>query len=91
MAGMTRGGVAAGTRLDGEVGYGLPLGRRMVGTPRVGLTTSELGRAYRLGYAVTMLERDAMNFELGVDAERRESPLQGDTDHAALARATVGW
>ena len=28
---------------------------------------------------------------VGVEAERRESPLQGGTDHAALARATVGW
>ena len=30
-------------------------------------------------------------FELGVDAQRRERPLQGDTDHAARARATLRW
>ena len=41
MAGMGHGGLASGNRLDGEVGYGLPVGSRFVGTPRVGLSTSE--------------------------------------------------
>ena len=68
MAGMAHGGLASGNRLDGEVGYGLPVGSRFVGTPT-------------LGGAGTA-------FELGVDAQRRERPLQGDTDHSALARAT---
>ena len=35
MAGMANGGLASGNRLDGEVGYGLPVGSRFVGTPRV--------------------------------------------------------
>ena len=38
-----------GNRFDTEVGYGLPIGARFVGTPRVGLWTSEYGRDYRLG------------------------------------------
>ena len=38
----------SGNRLDTEVGYGLPIGARFVGTPRVGLRTSEYGRDYRL-------------------------------------------
>ena len=37
-----------GNGLDTEVGYGLPTGARFVGTPRVGLRTSEYGRDYRL-------------------------------------------
>ena len=37
-----------GNRLDTEVGYGLPIGARFVGTPPVGLRTSEYGRDYRL-------------------------------------------
>ena len=41
-------GVAQGNRLDGEVGYGLPVGSRFVGTPRVGFSTSEYGRDLRL-------------------------------------------
>ena len=51
MAGMSQGGVASGSRLDAELGYGLPVGRRLLGTPRVGLGASETGRAYRLGMA----------------------------------------
>ena len=42
-------GGAGGARLDTEVGYGLPIGRRFVGTPRIGVRTSEYGRDYRLG------------------------------------------
>ena len=33
MAGMANGGLASGNRLEGEVGYGLPVGSRFVGTP----------------------------------------------------------
>ena len=91
MAGLANGGFASGNRLDGEVGYGLPVGSRFVGTPRVGLTTSEYGRAYRLGYGMTLLERGALGFELGVDAQRRENPDAGAADNGVLGRATVRW
>lgn len=43
MAGMAHGSFASGNRLDGEVGYGLPVGSRFVGTPRVGFGTWEYG------------------------------------------------
>ena len=91
MAGMAHGGVADGTRLDAEVGYGLPVGRRFVGTPRVGVSTSEYGRAYRLGYGLTVAQSGAMRVELGVDAHRRESPTQGGVDTGVLGRAALGW
>ena len=91
MAGMAHGGVADGTRLNAEVGYGLPVGRRFVGTPRVGVSTSEYGRAYRLGYGLTVAQRGAMRVELGVDAHRRESPTQGGVDTGVLGRAALGW
>ena len=91
MAGMARGGVASGNRLDAEVGYGLPVGSRFVGTPRVGIGTSEMGRDYRLGYRLGARGGAATAVELGVDAQRRERPVQGGTDHGALARATVRW
>ena len=87
MAGMAPGVVASGTRLDGEVGYGLPVGRRFVGTPTLGVGTSADGRDYRLGYRLGALGGAGTAFELGVGAQRRERPLQGDTDHAELARA----
>ena len=91
MAGMAHGGLAQGNRLDGEVGYGLPVGSRLVGTPRVGFSTSEYGRNYRVGYGLGLLDRGRVNFELGVDAQRRESQLAGGTDNGFLGRATVGW
>ena len=91
MAGMAHGGASAGNRLEAELGYGLPVGSRLVGTPRLGIATSEHGRDYRLGYGMTLLERDSLGFELGVDAQRRESPLLGGTEHGALARFTLRW
>ena len=91
MAGMARGGFASGNRLDGEVGYGLPVGSRLVGTPRVGFSTSEHGRDYRVGYGLGVLDRERLNLELGVDAHRRESPMFGGTDNGFLGQATLGW
>ena len=47
MGGMGMGGgsmlAGAGNRLDTEVGYGLPVGSRFVGTPRTGLTCTTNG------------------------------------------------
>ena len=86
-----------GNRLDTEVGYGLPIGARFVGTPRVGLRTSEYGRDYRVGYGMQVLEQGRLNLELGIDAERRESPVfhlqegSAGTDQRVLGRATVQW
>ena len=91
MAGMANGGLASGNRLDGEVGYGLPVGSRMVGTPRAGFSTSEYGRDYRVGYGLGALDRERLNLDLGVDAHRRESPMLDGTDNGVLGRATLGW
>ena len=91
MAGMAHGGVAQGNRLDGEVGYGLPVGSRFVGTPRVGFSTSAYGRDYRVGYGLGVLEQRKVNFELGVDAQHRESPMLGGTSTGGLGRVTLGW
>ena len=81
----------AGDRVDAEVGYGLPVGTRFVGTPRVGLTTSEYGRDYRVGYGLGVLDQGDVNFELGVDAQRRESGMQGKASNGVMGRATLGW
>ena len=91
MAAAAHGGFAAGNRLDGEMGYGLPLGCRFVGTPRVGFSASKYGRDYRFGYGLGVLEQGNVKFELGVDAQRRESPMQGGASNGLLGRATLGW
>ena len=81
----------SGDRVDAEVGYGLPVGARFVGTPRVGMATSQYGRDYRVGYGLGVLDRDDVNFELGVDAQRRESPMEGGASNGFMGRATLGW
>ena len=91
LAGMAHGGLAQGSRLDGEVGYGLPVGRRFIGTPRIGVRTSEYGREDRVGYGLGLLDAGSLSFELGVDVHRRESPMLGGTDKGLLGRATLGW
>ena len=89
---------AGGARLNTEVGYGLPIGRRFVGTPRVGVRTSESGRDYRLGYGVEVLEEDPLRLQLGVEAERRVSRVfgllgdaSGGADQRFLGQASVEW
>ena len=88
---------SGGQRLETEVGYGIPIGSRFVGTPRAGVRTSEYGRDYRIGYGIQVIEQGKLNLQLGVDAERRESPLfqmqeqGGSTDQRVLGRATVQW
>ena len=91
MAGMAHGGVAQGNSLDAEVGYGLPMGSRFVGTPKLGLRTSEYGQDYRLGYGLGVLDRESLNFQFGVEAQRRNSPMQGGASNGVLGQATVGW
>ena len=91
MAGPADGGFASGNRLDTEVGYGLPLGSRFVGTPRVGFAASEYGRDHRIGYGVTMLEREALSLEFGVDARRRESLMKGGADNGFRVGASLRW
>ena len=91
MAGLATGSFGSGNRLDTEVGYGLPVGSRFVGTPRVGFAASEYGRDYWMGYGLAVLAGGALNLELGVDARRRESPVQGGADTGFLGRATLGW
>ena len=85
------GGLASGNRLDAELGYGLPVGRRFVGTPRFGVGATEYGRDYRLGYGLGVLNRGGLTFELGVDAQRRESPVLGGASNGVLGRAMLGW
>ena len=73
------------------MGYGLPVGRRFVGTPRVGFSTSEYGQDYRVGYGLGLLDRGSLNFQLGVEAQRRNSPMLGGVSDGVLGQATLGW
>ena len=74
MAGLAAGGPTPSSRFDADFGYGLPVGSRLVGTPRLGIGTAAGTRDYRLGYQLTLLHDDAVYFELGVDATRVPAP-----------------
>ena len=89
MAGMAHGRFAQGNRLDGEVGYGLPVGSRFVGTPRVGFSASEYGRDYRVGYGLGVLDQGKVSFELTAEAQWRETPMQGEASNGLMGRATL--
>ena len=85
------GGQASAGRMDAALGYGLPVGRRLVGTPRIGFGTSAYGRTYQLGYSLGALEGEKMDFELGVETQRRERPTRNGSDVGVLSRASVRW
>ena len=70
----------SGGQLNAEVGYGLPAGR-FVGTPSVGVGTSQHGRDYRLGYRLGLLEQGGLDFGLDVSGTRRESIMTPVPDH----------
>ena len=89
MLGLAHDGLAYGSRLDAEMGYGLPVGSRFVGTPRFAVGTAEYGRDYRFGYGLGVLNRETLNFELGIDAHRRESPMLDGADNGFVGRATL--
>ena len=91
MAGTAHGSFAQGNRLDGEVGYGLPVGSRFLGMPRVGFSASEYGRDYRVGYRLAVLDQGSATFELSADAQRREHAMQGRAINGFRARVTLGW
>ena len=91
MAGFNGAGVGPGNRFSGELGYGLPLRARFVGTPSLGFEISEYGRDLRLGYGMTMLETDGLRFDFRLDAQRRVSPLHEAPDQALLGNLTLGW
>ena len=80
-----------GRSLDGRIGYGLRHGGRFVGTPRIGVRSSEYGRSWQVSYGLEVLERGRMNFQLDIEAERRENPMVDGADNGIVARATVGW
>ena len=91
MEGLGAAGPGSGDRIDAELGYALPVGSRLVGTPRFGVTTSEYGRDYRLGYSLAVVQGGAMSFQFGLDAQRRERLVQSNADHSLVGRLTVGW
>ena len=81
------------SRLDTEVGYGLAVfGGGFTGTPNVGFGLSDTARDLRLGWRLTPAAASGgTGFELSLDATRRESAEDGDTEHGVMLRARTSW
>ena len=77
-------------RLEADVGYGLPVGRRLVGTPHAGVSSSAFGRFYRLGYGLRPLEQGSGDLDVGVETRFGNSG-SGRAGTAILGRARVRW
>ena len=91
MTGLANGGHAAGGRLAADLSYGMAVGSRLVGTPRIGFSTSGTGHDYRLGYGLGLPGADGPAFELSLDAGRRESPGANGADHTFAGHFTARW
>ena len=92
----TMGGIGAhqtagGNRLDSRIGYGLPLGSRLVGTPQFGVLNGQHGRSYRVGYAIRPRNADKLQIEIGIDAERRDRGGLGPAANSIRTGANVSW
>lgn len=91
------GAAGIGGRLESEVGYGLPIGRRWVGTPRVGLRRSALGNGIRVGYSVTAREQQALRLRAGIETELRSSRTPhregagATSSRRVMGRASLEW
>ena len=88
---------ASGGRLDAQAGYGVRLGRWLIGTPHAGLQRSEHGRYYRAGYKVGLTSLEALQLEIGAEVQQQESRWFQSTSPAAgsnrrfLAHGNVRW
>ena len=88
----TNGDATPSSRLDTELGYGLPVfGGGFTGTPNVGLGLSDTARDYRLGWRLTPAGASgATGFEVSVDATRREAGGE-DAEHGVMVRSRIRW
>ena len=87
-------GFRASSRLEGELGYGLPaFGGAFTSTPNVGFGLSDGGaRDWRLGWRLTSAIAGDPGFEVSLDATRSE-PVNDDAEleHGVMLRAGIRW
>ena len=87
-------------RIEGELGYGLPVfGGRFTGTPNARFGFSDTTREVRIGWRLTPAVRGHSGFEVNLDATRRESANDNGAgagtgpglEHGVMLRGTVRW
>jgi len=79
------------SRLEGEVGYGLPaFGGGFTGTPNLGFGLSDASREVRLGWRLAPAR--GAGFELSLDATRSEAASDGaQPEHGIMLRGALRW
>ena len=80
---------APGGRLDAELGYGFAVsGVGGVGTPYAGVSLSESGRDFRLGYHLGF----DPSLDLGIEGTRRERANGNEAlEYVVMLRASMRW
>ena len=80
-------------RLEARLGYGFALfADRFTGTPEVSVGLFNTEREYSVGWRFTMLRREREEFEVGVEARRREAANGGSApDHRLDFGLTARW
>ena len=87
----SNGEAVAARRVDAEVGYGMSLfGGGFTGTPNVGFGVSEAARDLRLGWRLSP-SGGGGDFELDLDAVRREGVDDGDAEHGVRLTSRIRW
>ena len=86
-------GFRASSRLEGELGYGLPaFGGGFTGTPNLGFGLSEHARDWRIGWRLTPAGARAAGFEVSLDATRSEPANADDPPvHGVMLRSALRW
>ena len=85
-------GTMADGRFDADIGYGLPVGTRLVGTPKIGVGVFEGARDYRIGYTLGLLHRNSVDFQLEATGMRRENVIHHTKlDHRLRLATTTRW
>ena len=78
------------SRLDAEAGYGIALfGGGFTGTPNVGMGLSDTARELRLGWRLA--PAGGGDFELNLDAARREAANDDAPEHRIGVGLTARW
>jgi len=79
------------SRLQAQMGYGLPLGGgRFIGTPKLGFGLSEGRHDYTLGWHLSVARREELDLTLGVEASRLENPGAGSPEHGVMLQLRLG-
>ena len=83
----------ASSRLEGEVGYGLPaFGGAFTSTPNVGFALSDDGaREWRLGWRLTSAISGDPGFQVSLDATRSEPANDEEPEHGVTLKAAIRW